>query len=99
MLHSWEYPLEHALDEILVATKGKSGRDSVWQALWKDYGITRDNLITLEKMENALALVIGGEAKSLVRMAFERYLQVKREVVRKDETVLRDIERESLFGI
>lgn len=46
--------------------------------MWRNYGITLDDLTTLEKMENALRLVIGDRAKLLTRRAFARYLKEAR---------------------
>jgi hypothetical protein len=66
-----------ALDEVLVEEKGPSGRDTIWQDLWRNYGITLDNLTTLDKMENALRLVTGDHAKALVRAAYAKYLAHK----------------------
>ena len=57
---------------------GPSGRDDLWRELWRNYGITLDELTTLDKMQNTLQLVIGGRAKSLVRTAFARYLKEAR---------------------
>ena len=50
------------------------GRDVIWHDLWKNYGITLDDLTTLDKMENALQLVIGKNAKGMVRAAFAKYM-------------------------
>lgn len=68
-------PLSDALDKAMIAEMGQSGRDALWIELWKKYGITRDNLTTLEKMQNALHLIIGSRAKSLVKAAFENYFE------------------------
>ena len=70
-------PLKKALDEVLIAEMGFSERESIWLDLWRKYGIILEDLTTLEKMENALQLVVGDDAKTLVRAAFARYLAQK----------------------
>lgn len=75
-------PLKNALDEVLIVELGYSDRDTLWQDLWKNYGITLDDLTTLEKMQNTLQLVIGDRAKSLVKAAFARYIKEKRIMTR-----------------
>jgi hypothetical protein len=73
MLSTEANPLQKALDEVMIEEKGVSGRDIIWRDLWRDYGITLDALTTLDKMENALRLVAGDDAKALVKAAFAKY--------------------------
>jgi hypothetical protein len=67
--------LKKALDEVLVEELGFSERDDIWLRLWRNYGITLDDLTTLEKMQNTMQLMVGGRAKLLTRAAFARYLR------------------------
>lgn len=67
-------PLKKALDEVLIEEIGTSGRDAIWHDLWRDYGITLDDLTTMDKMRNALRLVVGNRAIALVKAAFTKYM-------------------------
>lgn len=71
-------PLKKALDEVLMAELGISGRDNLWRDLWSSYGITLEDLTTLDKMQNTLQLAVGNRAPSIVRAAFSRYIKEAR---------------------
>lgn len=71
--------LKDALDQVLRSEIGEGARVSLWQYLSRYYGITAQDIDTLEKTENILQPVVGNMAKPLANMAFSRYMSMRKE--------------------